>query len=165
MVYPNFELASPIDLKNQVQENAANGTDSHRLLPEGYWATSATRDAFLERCDVGEGSSLRSICRGSLLNEQVLASQSSSLSVLTNEDLFVAELARTKPALFESVCDIIFKQCDFRPPINLHAEAAIGQNRQLSLQPMPSEKMEFSLAGYCYQQTNVSSYRFYFQGL
>ncbi|VDK33171.1 unnamed protein product [Gongylonema pulchrum] len=154
-----LQFASPIELKNQVQEDVANCTSSHQSIPEGYWATSAMTDAVLGRCDVGEGDSLRSNYPGSLLDEQMLASQS-SLSVPTNENLFVAELARIEPALFETVCDIIFKQYDFRPPINLHAETAIRQNRQL--QSMPSEKMECSLAGYCCQQTNVSSCRFYF---
>ncbi|VDN22091.1 unnamed protein product [Gongylonema pulchrum] len=151
-------------------------------------------DAFLECSDVGLGGSLRSICPGNLLEEQVLAPQS-SLSVPTNEN-FAAELLRTEPALFKTVCDLldeqvlapqsslsvptnenllvgelartepalfeIYKQFVFRPPATLHAEAA---TKQFSLQSMPCEKMECSLAGYLCQQTNVSSCRFYSDGL
>ncbi|VDN43100.1 unnamed protein product [Gongylonema pulchrum] len=122
------------------------------------------KDAFLERCDVGEDITLRSICSENLLGEQVLAAQS-SLSLPTNEDLFVAQLARAEPALFDSVCDIIFKQYDFRPPVTLYAETATRQNRQHSLQSMSGEKMECMLPGYWCQQTNVSSSRFFFRGL
>ncbi|VDK27588.1 unnamed protein product [Gongylonema pulchrum] len=119
------------------------------------------RGAFLEQSDIGEDSSFRSISLESLLDVQVLESQV-NLSVPTDE--FVSEFARAEPALFHSVCDVIFKQHDFRPPVNLHAETTVKQNKQLSLQSMPTERMECSLAGYWCQETNVSSFQFYFQG-
>ncbi|VDN44888.1 unnamed protein product [Gongylonema pulchrum] len=84
-----------------------------------------------------------------------------SLSVPTNEDLYVSELARETPALAETFNDMIFKQHDFQQPVTMHAEAVIGQ---FSLQSIPDEKMECSLAGYWCPEANVSNYQFYFQG-
>ncbi|VDN22915.1 unnamed protein product [Gongylonema pulchrum] len=106
----------------------------------------------MERSDVGEGTSLHSISSGSLLGDELLTSQF-SLSVPTNEDFHVSELAKAEPAVFETVCDIIFKQYDLRPSVTSHVEAA---TRQLSVQSMPCRKMERSLAGNWCPETIVS---------
>ncbi|VDN20248.1 unnamed protein product [Gongylonema pulchrum] len=97
-----------------------------------------TKDAFLERSDVRENSSFCSIFPSGLLDDVALASQF-SLSVPTEEDLYVLELDREQPDLLETLWDAI---C--RPPAILHAEAATTQP---SLQSMPREKTERSLAG------------------
>ncbi|VDK32703.1 unnamed protein product [Gongylonema pulchrum] len=159
MISKQYDFQQPVTMHAE----AAIGQFSLQSMPDekmecslaGYWCPEANNDAFSGRSDVGEGSSLRSICPGSLLDDRLLGSQS-SLSVLTIEDMYISEFARTQPAYFETLCDEIFKECHFEQPVTMHAEAATGQ---FLFQSMTCEKLEHSLAGCWYPETNLKELR------